>query len=94
MPQIVPRYEPYQLKTCYKVIAEEQIEFDSDDEDALILASQPFETVMSIGYNSLLTQLPTKFVARRSDIIVSSQLSFTLTPSEGNYKAKDLGLMS
>lgn len=47
---IRPYYEPYQLKTRYNVKHEEQVDFDSDDEDALILALQPFDTVMSVGY--------------------------------------------
>jgi len=91
---IQPYYDPYQLKTVYKVKQEEQVEFDSDDEDALILALQPFDTVMSVGYGHLLTHIPTKFRARRSDIIVSSTLSITLTPSDGDYKCKDHALLS
>lgn len=66
------------------------MDFESDDEDALILALQPYDTVMSVGYNKHLTHLPTKFVARRSDIIVSSTLSITLTPLDDGYKAKNL----
>ena len=37
----------------------------------------------NIGHPDLLTHLPTKFLARRSDIIVSSTLSITLTPQDG-----------
>lgn len=37
-----------------------------------------------------MTQLPTRFVARRSDIIVSSTLSFTLTPEDNSLKKKNL----
>ena len=62
-----------------------EFEIDDDDEDALILANQPYETVMNIGYGHLLTHLRTKEYARRSDIIVSSTLSFTLTPKEGDF---------
>ena len=40
---------------------------------------------MNIGYGHLLTHLRTKEYARRSDIIVSSTLSFTLTPKEGDF---------
>jgi hypothetical protein len=49
---------------------------------------------MNVGYGHLLSHIPTKFRARRSDIIVSSTLSITLTPSDGDYKCKDLALMS
>ena len=58
------------------------MELDSDDEDALILAQQPFETVMQTGFKDYLNHLHTKFIARRSDIIVSSTLSITLTPMD------------
>ena len=37
---------------------------------------------MNIGYNDLLRHLPTRFFCRRSDIIVSSTLSITLTPKD------------
>lgn len=37
---------------------------------------------MSISQSSLLNHLNTKFITRRSDIIVSSTMSFTLTPME------------
>ena len=39
-------YLAYQLKTQYKHKQVEEIAWDSDDEDALILAQQPYETVM------------------------------------------------
>ena len=35
---IKPQYDAYQLKCAYKVIQEEMVEFDDDDDDALILA--------------------------------------------------------
>ena len=37
---------------------------------------------MNIGYGDLLRHLPTKFLCRRSDIIVSSTLSLTITPKD------------
>lgn len=58
----------------------DETEIIDDDEDALILQQQPSETVMSIGHESMLHSLNTKFVARRSDVIVSSTMSFTMTP--------------
>lgn len=88
-----PFYDAYQLKTCYKVFYEDPVEFDEDDDDALILALQPYDTVSSVGYGHLLTHEPIKFIARRSDIIVSSTLQFTLTPSDSGYRPKDHALM-
>jgi len=35
---IKPQHDPYQLKTCYKVIQHDEVEFEDDDDDALILA--------------------------------------------------------
>lgn len=49
---------------------------------------------MNVGYGHLLTQIPTKFRARRSDIIVSSTLSITLSPCDGDYQVKDLGVLN
>lgn len=51
---------------------------------------QPFETVTNIGYKHLLTQLPTRFLARRSDIIVSSTISMTLSPIERGFVKKNI----
>jgi len=62
------------------------VEFDSDDEDNLILAIQPYDTVTSVGFAHVLQHLPTKFLTRRSDIIVSSTMSITLTPNDDDYK--------
>ena len=84
---IQANWEAYQLKTIYKHQVKEEIEWDSDDEDALILAQQPYETVMSTGFGDYLNHLDTKLLARRSDIIVSSTLSITLTPvDDDGYK--------
>lgn len=35
---IKPQHDPYQLKTCYKIIQQDEVEFEDDDDDALILA--------------------------------------------------------
>lgn len=78
-------FEPYQLKTIYKVKKVDEIEWDDEDEDLLILAQQPFETVMQIGFKDHLNHLNTKFIARRSDIIVSSTLSITMSPLEDGF---------
>lgn len=78
-------FDAYQLKTLYQVQPNEEIDFDSDDEDALVLAQQPYETVMQTSFKDYLNHLSTRFIARRSDIIVSSTLSITLTPMEEDY---------
>lgn len=75
------RFEAYQLKTLYRVKDVEEVDIGSDDEDAVVLQPQPYETTMSIGFKDYLNHLTTKFIARRSDIIVSSTLSITLTPN-------------
>lgn len=91
---IKPNHEAYQMKTVYKVEEVEEVEFDEGDDDALVLALQPYDTVMSVGYGHLLTHKPVKFVARRSDIIVSSTLSITLTPADSDYRPLDKGILS
>lgn len=78
----------------YKINVQEEVEFDDDDDDALVLALQPYDTVMSVGYGHLLTHRPIKFVARRSDIIVSSTLSITLTPADSEYRPLDKALLT
>jgi len=88
-----PTCSAYQMKTVYKINEVEEVEFSEDDDDALVLALQPFDTVMSVGYGHLLTHKPVKFVARRSDIIVSSTLSITLTPADSDYRPLDKGLL-
>ena len=87
---IRPKDLPYQLKHCYSIIDKQETVFEDDDEDNLIFAKQPFDTVLNIGYEDLLTHLPTKFLARRSDIIVSSTLSITLTPQDDMYEKKKM----
>lgn len=82
------------MKTVYKIHEREEVEFSDDDDDALVLALQPYDTVMSVGYGHLLTHKPIKFVARRSDIIVSSTLSITLTPADSDYRPLDKGLLT
>ena len=79
---IAPVHDPYQMKTIYKVKDVQEVELDSDDEDALILQQQPFETIQQTGFSSYLNHLDTKLIARRSDIIVSSTISITLTPQD------------
>lgn len=86
-------WEAYQLKRRYDINLIEQVEFEEDDEDYLILAMQPYDTVMNVAYGQLLTHLPTKFRTRRSDIILSSSLSITLIPSDPKFKKKDLALL-
>ena len=47
---------------------------------------QPYETVMQVGFHDLLTHTDAKQQARRSDIIVSSTLSITMTPQDDEYE--------
>jgi hypothetical protein len=81
LPLVLPKGEPYRQKTVYKVQNDdewEESEYDTDPEET----PQPFETVMQVGYKDNLQHLSTKFFCRRSDILVSSTLSFTLCPME------------
>ena len=78
-------YASYQLKTKYRKKVVDEIEFDIDDEDEIILLKQPYDTVMSVGHSDMLNHLQTTFLARRSDIIVSSTLSITLTPKDDEF---------
>lgn len=86
--------EPYQLKQLYEPVEKTEFELEDDDPDYTLFMPQPFDTMMSVGHSDLLTQLPTKFLARRSDIIVSSTLSFTLTPIESQFRPLDKALMT
>ena len=70
-----------------------EIDIDSDDEDALLMQPQPYETNVSIGFKDYLNHLSTKFIARRSDIIVSSTLSITLTPIDDVYEPAHFAIM-
>ena len=62
--------------------SKDEWEDSSEEEQDLEEESQPFETVMQVGYKDNLHHLPTKFFCRRSDILLSSTLSFTLCPVE------------
>lgn len=35
---IKPQYEAFQMKCCYQISMGQEVEFDEDDDDALILA--------------------------------------------------------
>lgn len=79
------------MKTCYRINKAETFDDDtSENEDDLQEMTQPYETVMNIGYKHHLTHLPTRFIFRRSDILVSSTLSVTLTPIERGFERKNL----
>lgn len=89
-------YEPYQLKTTYSHKEVDEIDWEEEeDEDALTLAEQPYETVMSYGcFKDYLNHLNVKFRARRSDIIISSTMSVTLTPIESLVVPTHFALIS
>ena len=59
---------------------------DSDDEEGMMMKPQPYDTTRSIGFTDYLNHLSTKFIARRSDILVSSTLSITLTPIDDEFE--------
>lgn len=71
---IKPSNDPYQLKTVYGIVPDDEFDPYDDDEEAVQLELQPYDTASSIGFAHLLTQKPVKFRTRRSDIIVSSTL--------------------
>lgn len=82
---VCSNFEAYQLKTISQIKKVEEVDWDNEDEDALILAHQPYETVMQIGFKDYLNHKSTKFIARRSDIIVSSTLSITMSPQNDMF---------
>ena len=43
-------YEPYKIKNQYTIEQKEEINFDDDEENALLLRSQPYETISSIAF--------------------------------------------
>ena len=47
---IKPQHDPYQLKTVYGITQDEEFEPYSDDEEAVQLELQPFDTATSIGF--------------------------------------------
>ena len=48
---------------------------------------------MGTGFQDYLNHLSTKFLARRSDIIVTSTLSLTLTPEDDGYVPAQFALI-
>lgn len=78
-------FHPYQQKTVYQVYpdtseeerdeGEEEI---SENEDDLQAQKQPYETPTSIAYDKMLNHTQILQLARRSDIMITSTLSFNL----------------
>ena len=83
---IRPVYQAYQLKTIYDHQPVKEPELDSDDDEVITLAEQPYESVQDTGFKDYLNHLSTKFVARKSDIKVTSTMSFTLTPESDGFQ--------
>jgi len=50
--------------------------------------------MMQAGYKDYLNHLNTRFIARRSDIIVSSTLSITLTPIDDGFEPAHFALIN
>ena len=88
--KIKPVHPPHRLFASFKPVQrlEFEVDDDEDNDDALVLMRQPYETVMQIGFHDLLTHIDAKQHARRSDIIVSSTLSITMTPKDDEYESK------
>lgn len=91
---IRPVYEAYQLKTIFDHQAVKEPELDSDDDEVITLAEQPFESVQDTGFRDFLNHLSTKFVARKSDIKVTSTLSFTLTPESDGFEPAKFAILN
>ena len=53
-----------------------------------------FDHLEYFHYNNFLNHLSTKFIARRSDIIVSSTLSITLTPQDDTVEPIHFALIN
>ena len=83
---VKPIYKAYQLKTVYDHFAAKEPELDSDDDEVVTLGEQPSETVQDTCFKDYLNHLSTKFVARKSDIKVTSTLSFTLIPESDGFE--------
>ena len=90
MLKIKPVHLPHQLFSNFRPVQklEFEVDDDEDNDDALVLMRQPYETAMQIGFHDLLTHIDAKQHARRSDIIVSSTLSITMTPKDDEYESR------
>lgn len=79
---LIPEFEAYQLKVIYEHEKEIQESASSENEDILQAQEQPYITTASISFNELLKQVPTKELAKRSDIMITSTLSISLFPKD------------
>ena len=75
-------------------MAVKEPELDSDDDEVVTLGEQPFESVQDTCFKDYLNHLSTKFVARKSDIKVTSTLSFTLTPESDGFEPAKFALLN
>ena len=75
-------------------MAVKEPELDSDDDEVVTLAEQPYESVQDTCFRDYLNHLSTKYIARKSDIKVTSTLSFTLTPESDGFEPAKFTIMS
>ena len=76
-------FHPYQQKYQYEIRADTSDdvplgEDESEDADMLQAQEQPYETVSRIAYGKMLNHIQILEAARRSDIMITSTLSFNL----------------
>lgn len=81
-----PRFQPYQQKVEYEVLSESS-EFDeespiSPDDDDRCAEEQPYITPSYIRYRKDVEHIHINEIAKRSDIVISSTLSFNMIPKD------------
>eukprot|EP00347_Sterkiella_histriomuscorum_P003601 403363663 len=74
-------FKPYQQKSIYNIYSDEEDDYLFLDTQN-IQDSQPYDTVTGIGYQEALQKLQTKQIARKSELVITSTLSFTYQPKE------------
>jgi hypothetical protein len=73
----------------YQIIGESYSESDFSDElkreEIIFAQEQPYATPTMINYEEMLKQLPTKELAKRSDIMITSTVSMSIFPKDKRY---------
>ena len=83
---IRPYYQPYQQKVEYRVLSDSS-EMDDDspislDDDDRCAEEQPYITPAYIRYRKDVEHIHINEIAKRSDIVISSTLSFNMIPKD------------
>ena len=86
-------HQPFQQKVELVVTSDDEPENEEEREN-LRFIDQPYNTVHQIGWSKLLNHLPTKQITRRSDIMVTSTLSFSLFPKRILVPGTNFALMT